>query len=169
MGSCNELSWVLTCPVLYCHIHKTTLYGFMRILWCKGLCLKLKITRSPKPGSAILEQAQCICVQKPHRVWSSPNWTLHLNAKKTTKIPLLVDVQLLVTKWVFNRFVTLSLGEELILKKFFLLSNLSSPSGFIQVFNVQHWLWFLKLHSCIFCQLFLNPCTVEGRLRAGIF
>lgn len=52
MGSCNELSWALSFPVLYWYIPKTTLYfyGFMRILWCKGSCLKLKITRSQKPG-----------------------------------------------------------------------------------------------------------------------
>ena len=101
-GSCDELSWVLSCPVLYWYIRKTTLYfyGFMRILWCKGSCLKLKITRSRKPGSAILEQAQRIRVQEPHGIWSSPNWTLNLNAKWTIKILLLVDMQLLVTKWV---------------------------------------------------------------------
>lgn len=52
MGSCNELSWALSFPVLYWYIPKTTLYfyGFMRILWCKWSCLKLKITRSQKPG-----------------------------------------------------------------------------------------------------------------------
>lgn len=63
----------------------------------------------------------------------------------------------------------MSLGEEQILKKFFLLSSLSSPLGFIQAFNFHYCLWFLKFHSCIFCQLFLNPWTGEGRLRGGIF
>lgn len=61
MGSCNELSWALSFPVLYWYIPKPTLYfyGFMRILWCKGSCLKLKITRSQKPGSARLSTSIC--------------------------------------------------------------------------------------------------------------
>lgn len=42
------------------------------------------------------------------------------------------------------------MDEELIQKKFFSLSNLSIPLGFIQAFNFHYYLWLLKFHSWIF-------------------